>query len=120
MENRLKGVIEGNRKMLSKLKITIDEIKNSGLDFVENAEQVDLFSVIAFTRITLFESYRLYIQILNIETEETIYFFDDVLENEKELEGFIMQAIKRMYFKLCLDIRIFVIFGKGGTCIEQI
>lgn len=96
MKNRLKDIMEDNGKMLSALKITIDEIKNSGLNFVENAEQVDLFSDRAFTRITLFESYRLYIQILNIETEETIYFFDDVLENDKDLETFIMQAIKRM------------------------
>ena len=50
--------------MLSELEIKIDEIKNSKFGFVEKAEQVDLFSDKAFTRITLFESYRLYIQTL--------------------------------------------------------
>ena len=82
--------------MLSELEIKIDEIKNSKLGFVEKAEQIDLFSDKAFTRITLFESYRLYIQTLNIETEETIYFFDDILENDENLEKYIIQAFKRM------------------------
>lgn len=45
--------------MLLELGITIDSIKNSELGFIENAEQVDLFSAKTFTRITLFESYRL-------------------------------------------------------------
>ena len=96
MKNKLKNIIKNNEKMLSELKITIDEIKSSELDFTEKAEQVDLFSNRAFTRITLFESYRLYIQILNIETEETIYFFDDVLKNYKDLEKYIINAIKMM------------------------
>lgn len=96
MKDRLKNFIDNNRKILSELKITIDEIKNSELDFVENAEQVDLFSVSAFTRITLFESHRLYIQILNLETEETIYFFDDYLEDDEKMDDFIMQAIRMM------------------------
>lgn len=61
MRDRLKCIIENNKKMLSELEIKIDEIKNSKFGFVEKAEQVGLFSDKAFTRITLFESYRLYI-----------------------------------------------------------
>lgn len=96
MKERLKNIIDNNRKIISELKIKIDEINSSELVFVENAEQVDLFSVSAFARISLFESHRLYIQILNMETEETIYFFDDYLENNEKIEEFIMQAIRMM------------------------
>ena len=74
----------------------IEESDSSVLDFVEKAEQVDLFNANAFTRITLFESGRLYIQILNIETEKTLYFFDDTLTDDTDLEKFIIQAIKKM------------------------
>ena len=96
IESRLKSIIENNRNILLELGITIDEIKNSDLGFVENAEQVDLFSSKTFARITLFESCRLYIQILDIETEKTVFFWDDILEEKENLEDFIMQAIKKM------------------------
>ena len=39
---------------------------------------------------------RLYIQILNIESEETLYFFDDVLDDDVNINEFIMDAICRM------------------------
>lgn len=82
--------------MLSELNISIDEIKSSGLEFQEEAEQVDLFSKISFARITLFKSNRLYIQVLNIDNEDTIYFFDDVLDNDVNVDEFIMRAIYKM------------------------
>jgi len=96
MNNKLHNIIENNRKEILAYEITIDEIDSSKLDYVEKAEQVDLFNANTFTRITLFESGRLYIQILNIETEKTLYFFDDILTDETDLESFIIQAIKRM------------------------
>lgn len=96
MKDRLRNIIKDNEEMLSKLKITTDEIKNSGLDFVEYAEQVDLFKVNNILRITLFESNRLYLHILNIETEETIYFFDDYLGSDINLNDYIMQVVKIM------------------------
>ena len=96
IESRLKSIIKNNRNILLELGITIDEIKNSDLGFVENAEQVDLFRSKTFARITLFQSYRLYIQILDIETEKTVFFWDDILEEKENLEDFIIQAIKKM------------------------
>lgn len=54
---------------------------------------MDLLNETAFVRITLFESGRLYIQILNIET---VYFFDDMLDKDIDLEDFIIQAITKM------------------------
>ena len=92
----LHNIIENNRKEILEYEIMIEESDSSVLDFVEKAEQVDLFNANAFTRITLFESGRLYIQILNIETEETLYFFDDTLTDDTDLEKFIIQAIKKM------------------------
>ena len=92
----LHNIIENNRKEILEYEIMIEESDSSVLDFVEKAEQVDLFNANAFTRITLFESGRLYIQILNIETEETLYFFDDTLTDDTDLEKFIIKAIKKM------------------------
>lgn len=100
MSDSLENIIKNNKKEILDHKITIDKIGSSKLDFIERAEQVDLFNETAFARITLFESGRLYIQILNIETEETVYFFDDMLDKDIDLEDFIIQAIKKMLWIL--------------------
>ncbi|GFI04012.1 hypothetical protein IMSAGC005_02856 [Lachnospiraceae bacterium] len=60
------------------------------------AAQVDLFNETLFTRITLIKSNRLYIHILDITSEETIYFWDDVLDNDADIRKFIMDAIGKM------------------------
>lgn len=86
MDNKLEIIIKKNSKLLSEMNISVDEIKNTELNFKDSAEQVDLIGEKAFTRITLFENNRLYIQVLNINTEETIYIFDDVFEKDLNLE----------------------------------
>lgn len=96
MFNALTNLIDTNRKRLLELNISVDNVKSSELKFKDEAEQVDLFNPKAFARITLFKTNRLYIQILNVETEETIYFFDDVLDNSTNVEEFIMGAIDKM------------------------
>lgn len=78
------------------MNISVDEIKNTELNFKDSAEHVDLIGEKAFTRITLFENNRLYIQVLNINTEETIYIFYDVFEKDLNLEEFIFKAIRKM------------------------
>ena len=60
------------------------------------AAQVDLFNETLFTRITLIKSNRLYIHILDITSEETIYFWDDVLDNDADIRKFIMDAIGKV------------------------
>jgi len=96
MITKLTDFIYANRDRLLEQNIFIDEIKSSELEFTEEAEQVDLINETAFARITLFKSNRLYIQILDIESEETIYFFDDVLDKEVNINEFIMDAIYKM------------------------
>ena len=98
MYRKLIDLITANRKKLLELKISMDEIKSLELDFKEEAEQVDLFSEKAFMRITWFKFNRLYMQILNIESEETIYFFDGVLDNETNIGEFIMNGIYKMNY----------------------
>ena len=88
MITKLTDFIYANRDRLLEQNIFIDEIKSS--------EQVDLINETAFARITLFKSNRLYIQILDIESEETIYSFDDVLDKEVNINEFIMEAIYKM------------------------
>lgn len=96
MANRLTNLIHANKNRLLELNISVDKIESSELEFKDEAEQVDLFNETAFARITLFESNRLYIQILNIEDEKTIFFFDDILDNDVDIDEFIMQAIYKM------------------------
>lgn len=96
MHNKLFTLINENKNRLLELNISIDEMKSSELEFKERAEQVDLFNESSFARITLFESNRLYIHILNIENEETIYFFDEVLDKDVNVDEFIMKSIYKM------------------------
>ena len=96
MITKLTDFIYANRDRLLEQNIFIDEIKSSELEFTEEAEQVDLINETAVARITLFKSNRLYIQILDIESEETIYSFDDVLDKEVNINEFIMEAIYKM------------------------
>ena len=96
MITRLTDLIYANRDRLLEQNIFIDEIKSSKLEFTEEAEQVDLINETALARITLFKSNRLYIQILDIESEKTIFFFDNVLDKEVNINEFIMDAIYKM------------------------
>ena len=96
MSSKLMDFISVNSNKLHELNISIDEIKLSELGFKEEAEQVDLFNEMAFTRITLFDSNRVYIHILDIESEETIYFFDDFVDDDVNINDFIMEAIYYM------------------------
>ena len=93
---RLFTLINENKSRLLELNISIDEMKSSELEFKERAEQVDLFNESSFARITLFESNRLYIHILNTENEETIYFYDEVLDKDVNVDEFIMNSIYKM------------------------
>ncbi|MCX4354251.1 MAG: hypothetical protein OSJ60_21945 [Lachnospiraceae bacterium] len=96
MHNKLFTLINENKSRLLELNISIDEMKSSELEFKERAEQVDLFNESSFARITLFESNRLYIHILNTENEETIYFYDEVLDKDVNVDEFIMNSIYKM------------------------
>ena len=96
MLNKLTNVIQTNKDRLHELKISAEEVKSSELNFKDEAEQVDLFSETAMARITLFKSNRLYIQILNIESGESIYFFDDFMDDGINIGEFIMEAIFKM------------------------
>ena len=89
MITKLTDFIYANRDRLLEQNIFIDEIKSSELEFTEEAEQVDLINETAFARITLFKSNRLYIQILDIES-------DEVLDKEVNINEFIMDAIYKM------------------------
>ncbi len=96
MSSKLIDLVNTNRQKLSELQISIDEIQSAELEFKEEAEQVDLYSETAMARITLFKSNRLYVQVLNIENEETLYFFDGYLDNNVDMGDFIMGAILTM------------------------
>ena len=96
MSNILNNFIEKYQSFFDSNNILVDEFKNEGLDFDEEAEQVDLISENELARIRVFELGRIYIQILNMETEETIVFFDDELDRKEDFEEFLLQNIKKM------------------------
>lgn len=98
MNKEITQFIEDNKVYLSRNGINVDKIKNTELDFIEDAEQVDLLNNKYLARITYFDSQRLYIQIIDIETEKTIYFFDDVYKDNTTLYEFLKQAIEKMIF----------------------
>lgn len=98
MNKEITQFIEDNEVYLSRNGINVDKIKNTELDFIEDAEQVDLLNNKYLARITYFDSQRLYIQIIDIETEKTIYFFDDVYKDNTTLYEFLKQAIEKMIF----------------------
>ena len=96
MSNILNNFIEKYQSFFDSNNILVDEFKNEGLDFDEEAEQVDLISENELARIRVFELGRIYIQLLTLDTEETIVFFDDELDRKEDFEEFLLQNIKKM------------------------
>ena len=91
-------VINNFKELISKNNIKIEYAKNEELNFENSAEQVDLLSYDYLMRITLFDNDRMYIHVINISTEETLYFFDDYINDKLSAENLIIDAIKMMIF----------------------
>ena len=91
-------VINNFKELISKNNIKIEYAKNEELNFENSAEQVDLLSCDYLMRITLFDNSRMYIHVINISTEETLYFFDDYINDKLSAENLIIDAIKMMIF----------------------
>ena len=95
IEKRTLNLIKENKDLLSNNGIKIDEVKSENLNYLERAIRIDLISEDSFCRITAFHSGRLYIQILDISTEKTIFIYDDIPE-PRGRERFIIDSIKKM------------------------
>ncbi|MDO4477332.1 MAG: hypothetical protein Q4B93_05205 [Clostridia bacterium] len=92
----LSEIIENVKELVLKNDIKVESIKNKELNFKGKAEQVDLFSQKCIMRITIFENGRMYIHVINIHTEETLYFFDDYVNDEFSAKNLIINAIETM------------------------
>lgn len=96
MEEKLLKLIKKIEKKLMKEGIEIDEVKSGEIGYRETAAMVDLNNEKSLCRITAFHSGRLYIQILDIITEDTIFFYDDYYTDYDTWESFILDNIKKM------------------------
>lgn len=96
MENEYFKWIEFNKGEIEKLGIEIDEVVSGEGEYSQSSTRVDFISSSKMSRITVFRSGRVYVQILEIETAETHYIFDDYLESKDNLSLFLWDAIKKM------------------------
>jgi hypothetical protein len=73
--------------------IVIDElVKNDG-NYSDLCTRVDLLSKRKISRIVVFHSGRTYMEILDIETTNTEFIFDNFLKSNNEIEKFLTQNI---------------------------
>lgn len=88
--------IEKNSKKISDKGIKWDEIKTNEIEYSQPSTRVDLLSNNTITRIVAFDSGRVYIEVLNINTTETEYIFDDYINSENDFEILLWDTINKM------------------------
>ncbi len=96
MEQKYLIWIEENKGEMEKLGVEIDEVVSGEGEYSQSSTRVDFLSSNTMSRITVFRSGRVYVQILDIETAETNFIFDDYLESKDDLSLFLWDAIKKM------------------------
>lgn len=88
--------INKNRIIIEDKSIIIDEIVRGKGEYVEEATRVDFINDKKLSRIVVFQSGRIYIQILDMNTEATDFFYDDYMKNNENFDTFIWEAINKM------------------------
>ena len=88
--------INANKNNIEAISITIDTILIDSEIYQMASAEIDFISENKFSRITAFESNRLYVQVLDIATETTDYFFDEEVKVSSDIESFLWESIKKM------------------------
>ena len=96
MEKLFLDWIEKNRNNIERMGIQIDELVSGTNEYSQASTRADFLSDDKLSRITVFESGRIYIQILNLETSMTEYIFDDIIDSENTFDDFIDQVIAKL------------------------
>ena len=95
MDIMLSNWITANKPKLESLGVCIDNITNENIGYDNNSVSFDLQYNSKLARITLNHRGRLYAHIISVESNETIFLFDDVITfNESELNGFLFCFIQ--------------------------
>ena len=89
-------IITKNKDNFGKDGIIIEEMKQGDWGHSESSCLIDLVNVRCICRIEAFNSQKLYMQILDINTQNTIYFFDEFITDTTQLPYFILQNIDKM------------------------
>ncbi|MGB8454136.1 MAG: hypothetical protein WCD89_17630 [Anaerocolumna sp.] len=85
-----------NRIIIEDKSIKIDEIVRGKGEYVEEATRVDFINDKKLSRVVVFQTGRIYIQILDINTEATDFFYDDYMNENENFDTFIWEAINKM------------------------
>jgi len=88
--------ITNNRINIEDKSIKIDEIVRGKEEYIEEATRVDFINDKKLSRVVVFKTGRIYIQILDINTEETDFFYDDYINENEKFDTFIWEAINKM------------------------
>ena len=92
-------IITKNKDKFDKDGIIIEEIKQGNLGHCEISCLIDLVNMKYICRIEAFNNQRLYMHIIDINTQSTIYFFDDYIIDITHLPFFILNNIEKMNIK---------------------
>ncbi len=84
-----------NKDLLNEYGVIIDNFKSGDIGFVDKATSFDLQFKNHIARITLSHSGKLYAHIIEINSNETIFLYDNEVKfNESELNGFLICFIQ--------------------------
>ena len=99
MVNELYDLIKSKEEYLNQKGITIDSLEKGDLGHIEISSLTDLINHKYLCRIECHKCHRLYIQILDIETEKNKFFVDEYYFNMEMFEEYIMNIIDLMIEK---------------------
>lgn len=96
MEKILLNWINNNKKRIEGMGIKVDEIVNGKNEYAVPSTRIDFLSKNKISRITAFESRKIYIQVLDMETSDTDFIFDDYVDEGTNIEPLLWEAIDKM------------------------
>ena len=88
--------LDENVNKLKSQGIVIDELVKNDENYSDLCTRVDLLSKRKISRIVIFHSGRTYMEILDIETTNTEFIFDEFLNSNAEIEKFLSVNILKM------------------------
>lgn len=95
MDIMLEKWLMANKNVLNEYGVIIDNVKSGDIGFINKATSFDLQFKKYFARVTANHSGRLYAHIIETNSNETIFLYDnDVRFNESELNGFLICFIQ--------------------------
>lgn len=98
MEEYFLHWLDENVDKLKSEGIVIDELVKNDENYSDLCTRVDLLSKRKISRIVVFHSGRTYMEILDMETTNTEFIFDDFFKSFDEIEKFLSKNILKMVY----------------------